>query len=251
MSYCHTAVPIENLQFIEEFFSLEEIDSTNSFAKNLKKIPETGLFVIRAQKQSRGRGRRDKTFFSNHTGGLWISIVAPVISISEHFVHNRAVSLAICETLKNINPLYDKKISIKWPNDIYWGNCKIAGVLLENTPGIQTAIIAGFGLNVNIPTGDFPEELRQSATSVLIETGQKQPPDALLERILTAYWNFSRASDQQSVHERYTQNLYKKGSRAAVGSLNGTFLTVEPDGRLRMRTEQGDVLCSSGTLALF
>jgi BirA family biotin operon repressor/biotin-[acetyl-CoA-carboxylase] ligase len=239
---------IENLDFIEQYLYLEEIDSTNSYAKELKNFPKSGLFVIRAVKQSGGRGRREKTFFSEHSGGLWVSIIAPVTDISEHFIYNRALSLAICETLKSIDPSHNDKISIKWPNDIYWKDRKIAGILLENMPATQNAIIAGFGLNINILVEDFPVELRQSATSILIETGQTQSLDRLLERILESYWNFSHDNRQSSVHERYTKNLYKKGCPAVVDSRQGTFLTVEVDGQLRLKTSNGDVLCSSGTL---
>jgi len=239
---------IKKLDFVENYLCFEEIESTNSFAKELKTFPSSGLIVIRALKQSGGRGRREKTFFSNHGGGLWISMVTPVKSISEHFIYNRALSLAVCETLKNINPQINEKIKIKWPNDIYFGDRKIAGMLLENISHNPNVIIAGLGLNVNIMPEDFPAQLRKSATSILIETGQILPVDTLLERILTAYWQFSKNGDMKNLHEQYVENLYKKGYDALVDSQQGKFLTVEEDGQLRMQTTRGDLLRSGGTL---
>jgi len=239
---------IKNLHFVENYFCFEEIGSTNNFAKELKSFPSSGLIIIRALKQSGGRGRRDKSFFSNDSGGLWISIVTPVESISDHFIHNRALSLAVCETLKSINPQINEKIKIKWPNDIYWGDRKIAGILLENIHNNPNVIIAGLGLNVNITPDSFPAKLRQSATSVLIETGEILSQDPLFERILIAYRRFSQESDQYSVHEQYVENLYKKGRRALIDHYEGTFLTVEQDGRLKMQTARGGRVFSSGTL---
>ncbi|MDR2727513.1 MAG: biotin--[acetyl-CoA-carboxylase] ligase [Chitinispirillales bacterium] len=240
---------IKNLDFIEEYFCFEKTDSTNSFAKELKNFPVSGITVIRALKQSGGRGRLNKTFFSDHSGGLWVSVVTPVKSVSDHFIYNRALSLAVCETLKNIDSRSSEKIKIKWPNDIYWGERKTAGILLENISANPNVIIAGLGLNVNIAREDFPAELRRSATSVLIETGQIISQDFLLESILKAYRQFSnKESDMKSVHERYVENLYKKGRAAVIDSLSGTFLTVEPDGQLRMQTAHGDKLYSCGTL---
>jgi len=243
----HSAV--KNLDFVEKYFRFEEIESTNSFAKELKSFPASGLIVIRALKQSGGRGRREKSYFSDNSGGMWVSIVTPVKNISDHFIHNRALSLAVCETLKSIDRQISEKIKIKWPNDIYCGDRKIAGILLENIPANSNMIIAGLGLNVNMTSIDFPEELRQSATSMLIETGQILPVDLLLESILTAYRRFSQDSDIASIHEQYAENLYKKGSRAIIDHYDeGTFLTVEEDGQLKMQTERGYQLYSSGTL---
>jgi len=239
---------IKKLDFIEEYFCFEEIESTNDFAKNQKFSPSSGLIVIRALKQSSGRGRRDKSFFSDDSGGLWVSIVAPVKSIADHFTYNRAISLAVCGAIENTYPQINEKIKIKWPNDIYCGDRKIAGVLLENTSANPDAIIVGLGLNVNMALSDFPAKLRKSATSLFIETGQLLPINQLLESILLAYWRFIGTSDQQSIHRQYVNRLYKKGRRAAVDSQQGTFLTVEPNGQLRMQTAGSDLLYSSGTL---
>jgi BirA family transcriptional regulator, biotin operon repressor / biotin---[acetyl-CoA-carboxylase] ligase len=226
---------------------LSEIDSTNSYAKSLDNIPNDEIIVIRAIKQRGGRGRNDKPFFSNHAGGLWVSLIVPIADISAHFEHNRAISLAIRTALLECRTSGDAPVSIKWPNDIFWGERKIAGILLENAPKKPNALIIGFGINVNIAQDDFPISLHKTTTSVLMEIGEEYVLDALLDRVLREY-NFIIKHGPKGAHTVYTGNLYKKGYQATVGPHCGTFVTVEIDGRLRLDTAQGSMLLSSGTL---
>ncbi|GBU20907.1 biotin--[acetyl-CoA-carboxylase] synthetase [Fibrobacteres bacterium R8-0-B4] len=226
---------------------LDEIDSTNNYAKSVSGIPDDEITVIRAIRQSCGRGRNDAPFFSDHAGGLWVSLIAPIADISAHFEHNRAISLAIRTALLECMPSGDAPVSIKWPNDIYCGERKIAGVLLENTPQKPNTLIIGFGINVNIPQDDFPSSLHKTTTSVLMEIGEEYVLDALLDRVLREY-EFIIKHGPKGAHAVYAGNLYKKGCPAAVGPHSGTFVTVEIDGRLRLDTAQGSMLLSSGSL---
>ncbi|MDR0330673.1 MAG: biotin--[acetyl-CoA-carboxylase] ligase [Chitinispirillales bacterium] len=244
---------------------LDEIDSTNSYAKSLCCYPQDEqpgagstrarannfsrgeLTVIRAKRQRGGRGRDGNAFFSDHAGGLWATIITRIADISTHFEHNRAISLSIRKALCECMPAPSAPISIKWPNDIYWGDKKIAGILLENATQNPNALIIGFGININIAADDFPAELRGKATSVLMETGDEHMPGAVLEGILREY-SFILKHGSQGAHTVYAGSLYKKGCLAAVGQHRGIFSTVELDGRLRLETNQGSMLLSSGTL---
>jgi BirA family biotin operon repressor/biotin-[acetyl-CoA-carboxylase] ligase len=230
---------------------LDAVESTNGYAKTL--LRDGGrcdeATVIRAIRQSDGRGRNGKPFFSDHAGGLWVSLIAPIADISAHFEHNRAISLAIRTALLECQAASGVwvPVSIKWPNDVYWGERKIAGVMLENSTQTPNALIIGFGVNVNIAMDDFPGGLRGRATSAMVETGEEYVLDAVLERILREY-EFIIKHGPGGAHSVYTGNLYKKGQQAAVGRHRGTFVTVEIDGRLRLDTAEGPMLLSSGTL---
>jgi len=226
---------------------LDNVDSTNNYAKSLTDIPANEITVIRAIRQSRGRGRNDTSFFSDHAGGLWVSLIVPIADISAHFEHNRAISLAIRTALLECVPSGNAPVSIKWPNDIYWGERKIAGILLENIPRNPNALIIGFGINVNIAQDDFPGALHKNTTSVMMEIGEEYILDALLDRILREY-EFIIKHGPKGAHAVYAGNLYKKGCPATVGPYRGTFVTVEIDGRLRLDTTQGSMLISSGSL---
>jgi BirA family biotin operon repressor/biotin-[acetyl-CoA-carboxylase] ligase len=226
---------------------LNEVDSTNTYAKSLNGLSDGELTIIRAGRQTGGRGRNDTSFFSDHPGGLWVSIVTPISDISTHFEHNRAISLAILESLKSIAGR-DAPITIKWPNDIYWGNRKITGILLENISNNPNVMIIGFGINVNMGIDDFPGHLRDHVTSVRIETGHEVPPEPLLEDVINGYRQYLDNDDPAVVHKLYSGNLYRRGARAVVNQYIGKFITVDMDGRLRLEMDNGDVLLPSGTL---
>jgi BirA family biotin operon repressor/biotin-[acetyl-CoA-carboxylase] ligase len=235
---------VSGLDFVEEYIFLDAVDSANSYAKSLGRVPGGGLIIVRAGRQSGGRGRGGNRFFSDHRGGLWVSAVTGAGDISAHFKHNRAISLAIYDSIKNEAGGAD--VSIKWPNDIYWGDRKIAGILLENVPENPGVIVIGFGVNVNIPADDFPAELRGSATSVLAETGRELSAEPLLEDILRGYMRYR---DDGGAHQLYLGRLYKRGGRATIDRRAGTFVGVEPDGRICIDADDGGrTLFSSGVL---
>ncbi|MDR2692951.1 MAG: biotin--[acetyl-CoA-carboxylase] ligase [Chitinispirillales bacterium] len=230
-----------------KYILLNDIDSTNNYAKTVSGVPDDEITVIRAIRQRCGRGRNDTPFFSDHAGGLWVSLIVPIADISAHFEHNRAISLAIRTVLLECMPSGNTPVSIKWPNDIYCGERKIAGILLENAPKKPNTLIIGFGINVNIAQDDFPGNLRKTTTSVLMEIGEEYVLDALLDRILCEY-DFIIKHGPNGAHAVYAGNLYRKGYPATVGQHRGTFVTVEIDGRLRLDTTQGTMLLSSGSL---
>jgi biotin-[acetyl-CoA-carboxylase] ligase BirA-like protein len=235
---------LSGLTFIERFYSYPVVASTNDTARSLSQRPKKGLYCIQADQQSAGRGRRGTSFFSDSIGGLWASVVIPMDNIGNHFVHNRALSLAIVLTLEQCGK--NLPLTIKWPNDIFWGEKKICGILLENHPKFSDVLIAGFGINVNISRSEFPVELQQIATSVLMETGQKCSLSALLRTILKQY-TLCIAADQEKTHTFYVERLYGRGRIIGINGLKGIFTSVAPDGRLKLVNKGIPVLVHSGS----
>jgi BirA family transcriptional regulator, biotin operon repressor / biotin---[acetyl-CoA-carboxylase] ligase len=235
-----------NLRFVERFYSHAVMASTNDAARALADLPEKGLFVVQADRQTAGRGRQGNTFFSETEGGLWASIITRLSSLDDHFSHNRALSLALCETSEAIAGLTGT-CRIKWPNDIYWGERKLCGILLENHPAAPNAIVLGFGINVAMNEDEFPHKLRPIATSLFIETGKKIARSQLLRGILERYHaNLSDAPAKS--HDCYSQRLYKIGSIAEIDGVCGIFDGVEIDGRLRLKVGPEVILFHSGTV---
>lgn len=233
---------LSGLTFIERFYSFPTLASTNDTARSLKHRPEKGMFCIQADSQTAGKGRRGGSFFSESVHGLWVSLVAPLKD--HHFVYNRAISLAIAMTLEQCGSQHP--VSIKWPNDIYWGGRKACGILLENHSCFQDVIIIGFGINVNTGEEEFPPELRTIATSVLIETGKKCSLSALLRTILKQF-SVILSSDQNIAHALYSERLYGKGETIGINGLKGIFSSVEPDGRLKLINNGIPVMIYSGS----
>jgi biotin-[acetyl-CoA-carboxylase] ligase BirA-like protein len=232
-----------SLPFVEGFFHFDSIDSTNTFAKSLPSYPKNGMAVVCADKQTAGRGQRQNTFFSEVAGGLYASVVCPISDLASHFTYNRAVSLAIYDAVKALAP--KSPLSIKWPNDIYWGDRKLCGILLETVPAHPGVIVIGFGINVNIARLDFPPDIRGSATSVLIETRKRHAPGGLLCVILERFRQYLSVP-AEAAHMLYANRLYKMGAPCAAGGNRGTFAGVYPDGRMRLQQGESELLLTTG-----
>ncbi|MDG5815484.1 biotin--[acetyl-CoA-carboxylase] ligase [Chitinispirillales bacterium ANBcel5] len=236
----------ENGNFIERIYAFPSIDSTNEYAKKLSSLPQNGVFIIKADVQTCGKGRRGKSFFSSVRGGLWVSIISPIEDISLHFSQNRAISLAICNSILKYYP--DAPIRIKWPNDIYWNDKKIAGILLEPMPQSTKHIIIGFGLNVNISETAFPDSLKNIASSLLIESNQITPIDHLLKSIAEQFC-FLKAQTVEKSHSQYKSLLYRAGKPARINGNSGIFESVTNDGFFELKTQKGIERFASGTVS--
>ena len=146
------------------------VESTNTYAQELVKHskPPEGTIVL-AQEQLHGRGQRGNTWLSEARKNLTFSLILYPTSIpaENQFLLTQLISIALVDFIKH--EMNSESIKIKWPNDIYVGNKKIGGVLIENSlrgPEISSAVI-GIGLNINQEIfGDL------NATSLKIESGK-------------------------------------------------------------------------------
>jgi BirA family biotin operon repressor/biotin-[acetyl-CoA-carboxylase] ligase len=135
-------------------------DSTNARAKNLAEAEAPGGLVVTADEQSAGRGRRGHAWFAPPRTSLLYSALLrpfqgdPLLSL--------AVPLAVCEAAEAVAPV---RCQVKWPNDVWIDERKVAGVLIEARPEQGWAVI-GVGLNVAVPEDRFPAELRGQARSL-------------------------------------------------------------------------------------
>lgn len=166
----------------EEIEVLYEIDSTNEFLKRNYKSFHDGAIVV-AIKQTAGKGRMGRSWYSPE-GGLWYSVLfKPKIHINLH-VYTKIFSIAIVEVLRKLKI----KAYIKWPNDIYYNGKKLCGILSEavSVNDRVVAIIVGIGLNVN---NDIPEELKNVAVSIKDILRKKVKITYLLDSINKHAWN--------------------------------------------------------------
>lgn len=149
----------------------DTIDSTNIKAKALAASGESEGTVVIAETQVFGRGRLGKNWTSPKYKGIWMSVI---LKPDIEPVHAAKVTLAgaaaVQKTMMNMG-IHSK---IKWPNDLVLNNKKICGILTEMNCELNKInyIIIGSGINVNIDTCDFTEEIRNTATSLKIETGK-------------------------------------------------------------------------------
>ena len=231
---------------VERFYSQAVAHSTNDMARATTEFPDNGIFVFQADCQTTGRGRRGTPWFSGDEGGLAATILSPLSSLEAHFSHNRALSCGICEAIESAT---NKAVScsIKWPNDIYMGNKKVCGILLESHPARNDMLILGFGINVNIHQSAFPPDLQPVATSLALETKHHFSLSRILASVIGRYCA-NRSIDQTAAQRSYEARLYGLGRRITVDGAKGTFDAVEADGRLRINTGHEVVYKVSGHL---
>ena len=164
----------------------EEVASTNSQAKLLAKAGTPEGAVVIAESQTAGRGRLGRRWVSPARTGLLVSVLLrPTLPMSE--VHLLALVVA-CAAAGAIEALVGLPVSIKWPNDLYLGDCKVGGILVEGGSDRDSVgwVVAGVGINVNTEPGELPQGASRSATSLKAACGAAVDRTELLALLLMA-----------------------------------------------------------------
>ena len=214
-----------------------DIDSTNTHALRLLQTESLGEgTIIYTNHQSSGRGQQGNKWVSEDGKNLLFSIVLfpDMIGPEEQFIISVFISLGICDFLEKHIP----GCKIKWPNDIYAGNDKIAGILIENsiTGKRITHSIAGIGLNVNqlIFPDFFP-----SPVSLKKLTGKDHDLDLCLKQIsvcLDKRYKELLSGHYAELRNEYTSSLYRMGEwhdfNTGSGPLSGRIISVTDSGCL-------------------
>lgn len=232
---------MEQLSEDRQMVRLEETESTNSYLKDLLREQqlEEGSVVV-ADFQTAGRGQIGNSWFSSKGENLLFSLlIYPTeIPANEQFIISRIVSLAIKNTLDQ----FADDIRIKWPNDIYWKDKKIAGILIENSlqgKVIESSII-GIGLNLNQQI--FPIEL-PNPVSLRQITATAYDKDYILDLLLKEFFLLYRSLQQgekQVIEDEYMLDLYRVNGYYWYEDANGRFQAeidnVLPSGHLVLKT---------------
>jgi BirA family biotin operon repressor/biotin-[acetyl-CoA-carboxylase] ligase len=145
-----------------EWVFLEETDSTNRVAKELARQGAPHGTAVLAKRQTAGRGRLGRSFFSPE-GGLYLSVILrPQCKPDDLALMTPMAAVAVCRALEElcIAP------RIKWVNDLYLGDKKLCGILCE---GCGDAVIVGIGLNLYTPEGGFPADIPATALDVPVD----------------------------------------------------------------------------------
>jgi len=176
----------------------DHIDSTNRVARQKALEDAPGGLIVRAGQQSAGRGQYDRSFASP-SGGLYFSLlVRPDMPPARLPLITLAVGLACRDVLFAACRL---EAQIKWPNDLYIGERKVAGILCENVAISSqgkgpAAVVIGVGLNVNSALADFSPELQPIVTTLLEHVGTPMDLDHLLADLVRAIEkNVGRVAD--------------------------------------------------------
>ena len=237
---------LETLYIGKNIIELDVVDSTNNYASKLVAEMEVleGTVLI-AHFQGEGKGQRGNVWTSEPGKNLTFSLVLKPkkVSPSEAFVISKIVSLAICKYLETV---VEEDVFIKWPNDIYVGEKKICGILIENQfkgKNFENAII-GIGLNVN--QTNFQNLPR--VTSLILELKKelelRSVIEVLLKSVEICYLRFQREGISE-IHEEYLTNLLfideMRRYKTSQGEIIGKIVNVLSNGKVEIETKEGQL----------
>ena len=128
------------------------------------------------------------------------------------------------------------------------GDRKIGGILLETADGKPTTVVAGIGINVNVPIASYPAELQASATTAIDETGGRTDLEQLATDLLRGFHR--RLTDDSKLQDEYVEHLYGVGRIVNVQGTIGVFEGVGDDGRARVSRDGAIERFYSGPMQL-
>src|SRR5260221_2542124 len=224
----------------------EETTSTNDIVEKLAGDHVKEGVVVFAESQTKGRGRLGRKWMSPARKGLWFSVLlrpamrpaaVTQLTIAAATALNRAISAQT-----GLAP------EIKWPNDILVRGKKVAGILTELSAELDKVkyVILGVGISVNLNPGEFPPELRKHATSLKIETGQRQNRAALAVKILQELdhdYDLVCSGRFETVADEWEEHCLTLGRRVVIHvgdrKIQGCAASLDTDGALLLRTQHG------------
>lgn len=228
------------------FYTYEEVDSTNTKAREKAEQGAAEGTAVVAEKQNRGKGRLGRDWESPASKGVWMSVILrPGISPREA---PQLVFVAAVAVVRAVEKVTGMKADIKWPNDILIGGRKVCGILTELSAQMESVnhVIIGMGMNVNHDSEDFSEEIAQKAVSLKIAGGRSfsraETARAMLVCLEQTYGEYI------SEGFTYIMEIWKKRS-ATLGrsvsvlcgeeTIKGKAVDLDKDGLLIVVDEDG------------
>ena len=221
-----------------------ETDSTNILAKEYAEKGATEGTLVLAEAQTKGKGRKGRSWFSPSQGGIYLSLILrPSLTPAESPKITLLGAVAMADTLL---PLTGLDIRIKWPNDLLVRGKKIAGILTEMSTETDRVhyIVLGVGLNVNMR--HFPGPIQETATSLFVETGKSFSRIEILKGFLQnfeTYYDLFMEKGFEPVLKRWKAMSDMIGRRIRVDMIDGTIIgtvqDVSEEGVLILKDEKG------------
>jgi len=233
---------------------LDSIDSTN--AQALRSIEEGSVapFLVLAERQTVGRGRRGRKWVSPFAENIYYSLVLRMDGgLRQLEGLSLVVGLAVMHTLREYGI---PGAGLKWPNDVLVGQKKVAGILLElvGDPADVCHVVLGIGINVNMQSA---EEIDQEWTSVRLESGKVIDRNQLVARlneVLVSYLERHRLNGFSAIQHEWEQAHLWQGRAvsliAGVNKIDGVVLGIDRQGALRLSVEGEEKTYSGGELSL-
>lgn len=229
-------------------YILDEIDSTNNFAKQISDKAKEDALII-ANKQTAGKGRMGRTFFSPE-GGIYMSLLLHPDIMPEKVTDITVMAaVAVAEAIERICGV---KTYIKWVNDIYVGNKKVCGILTEGAFNSKSKkfdyAVLGIGINL-FDEGILPDELKEIAGSLDKSVNKEK----LIEKIVDSFYLLYNSGGNSYIKEyKERSNVLGRQITYCIGGKTeeGTAVDITDDAKLVVKTENGLTIYGCGEIKI-
>ena len=232
----------------------DSIDSTNAEALRAVERGQAAPFLVLAERQTAGRGRRGRKWASPFAENIYYSLVLRIEGGMRQLEGlSLVVGLAVMQALRELGI---SGAGLKWPNDVLVGQKKIAGILLElvGDPADVCHVVLGVGINVNMQITD---EVDQQWTSMRLESGKVFDRNHLVGELgatLQAYLSRHQVDGFSAIQAEWEQNHLWQGRAvsliAGVNHIEGEVLGIDSQGALRLKVGGVEKVFSGGELSL-
>lgn len=237
--------------------NLPTVDSTNLFVREILSDESSGgvtsagsslpgFTLVVADDQTKGRGQKGNSWETEAGKNIIFSLLChpAFIHPAHQFLLSQSMAVAVQQTLSE----YVNGVEVKWPNDIYVGDKKISGTLIEcdlQGKHISNCII-GVGININQTAfrSDAP-----NPTSLRLLTGKEHDREQILSGIIGRFqqmYDMLRQGDEATIRTSYMKNLYRREGMHCYADARGEFMAevagIEPTGHLLLRFDSGNVV---------
>jgi BirA family biotin operon repressor/biotin-[acetyl-CoA-carboxylase] ligase len=221
---------------------LESCVSTNDVAKDLAERGEPEGTAVISKEQTGGRGRLARRWFSSKERGLYVSLLLrpPASNIS---LLSLAAGVAFCEAVRIS---CQRRICLKWPNDLLFKGKKLGGILCEGSMigNHPEYVVLGFGLNVSHEKGDFPDDIQGISTSIKQIIGEDPDSETVLshlwEQLEREYDLFLRRRSRDITSAFMERSCFPPGAKLTIETVDGTvpglFCGLDSQGGLILET---------------
>lgn len=238
-----------------DILSFDEVDSTNNIIRKIAAEGANEGSTAIALKQTAGKGRLGRSFFSPEGTGIYMSILLrPSFKAADAGFITTAAAVAVCKALEALNA---PNPQIKWVNDIFIGGKKVCGILTEsssNSDGSLNHAVLGIGINVYSPNNGFSEDLKNIAGYVF-QKKQENLRNRLVALILKEFFALYENLTDKSFFSFYKQHCFVLGKTISViknGEEAKKATALDLDDRFRLLVDYGDKkeYLSSGEISI-
>ena len=227
-------------------YYFDEIDSTQNYALQISNNTNENVAIIIAEKQTHGKGRLNRKWYSPE-GGIWLSVIIhPEFQISDATIIPLAASLALCESIKKVHKI---KTDVKWPNDITIDGKKVAGMLIDTSiQGNKVEnLVLGIGINFAVNIQQIEKRLKNSpnfygVTSLFPEKNKPSKIELLVQFLLElekVINSLIKGKNAQIIRD-WSKHTNMFGKTISVntgnGKISGIAKKIDSDGALIIKT---------------